>query len=336
MLREMNLGTRAWLRLGVLLSAGALAAGCSREPAPAAAPAAPAAGANAAAAGAALPGAAAATVAAASVSPDQAMAGVDAAPLLKALFGDYGTAKDGGVVATLNDPDQPGVQGLYLLSRVASTVLPGGETVLVFNGEACDEAGEAQTAHATPGLLSIFVLKREDAAGQGQGAWRVLRRHENFAALGSFGNVGTLSWVALAPGKVGLAAEHGGTWQGYTSMFLSLFDVGSPQPRDLMGEEQQVLADTEGACGGRVAECWFVRANWRVLPPAAGAPYGELVMDFDGEQRVATAASLAAAEANADDDNVVRTSKRVAGSARYVFDGKAYKLASGANPIPTF
>ena len=92
----------------------------------------------------------------------------------------------------------------------------------------------------------------------------------------------------------------------------------------------------DSACGGRVAECWFVRANWRVLPPAAGAPYGELVMDFDGEQRVATAASLAAAEANADDDNVVRTSKRVAGSARYVFDGKAYKLASGANPIPTF
>ncbi|KQV84867.1 hypothetical protein ASD15_06860 [Massilia sp. Root351] len=309
------------LILGAVLSAGALA-GCARQEAPAAVAATATAAATVAAPAASGP--------AVRVSPDLAMAGVDATPLLKALFGDYATAKDGGVVATLNDPDQPGSQGLYLLSRVASTVLPGGETVLVFNGEACNEAGEAQTAHATPGLLSFFLLKQE------QGAWRVLRRHENVAALGSFGNVGTLSWVALAPGKVGLAAEHGGTWQGYTSLFLALIDVSDPQPRDLMGEEAQVLADTEGACGGRVAECWDVRARWRILQPAAGARYGALAMDFDGEQRVATPASLAAADADADEDNVVRTTKRIGGSARYVYDGKAYKLASGANPIPTF
>jgi hypothetical protein len=329
MSRRMNVGSRAWLRLGVLLSAGALAAGCSREQAPAAnAVVAPAAAASAAAApaGPALPAAASTS------APDQASAGTgaDAAPLLKALFGDYATGKEGGVVASLADPDQPDAQGLYLLERVASTVLPGGETVLVFNGEACDDEGMAQTAHATPGLLSMFVLKQEG------GAWRVLRRNENFAALGSFGKPGTLSWVALGPGRVGLAAESGGTWQGYTSMFLSLFDVSDPKPRELMGTEAQVLADTEGACGGRVAECWDVRAHWRVLPAAAGARYGDVAMDFEGEQRVATAASLAAVEASGDENKAVRTTRRIAGSARYIFDGKVYKLASGTNPIPTF
>ncbi|MBB3117655.1 hypothetical protein [Pseudoduganella violacea] len=279
--------------------------GCSRDEAPAAP----------------VPQAtASADAAAAASAPLPAPAAVDEKVLLpqlmQAVFADAYRPASKDALAELPEPDERSVRSLHLITPTGAKVLENGLAALVVNGEMADEQGVTSTAHVTPGRLSVYLLRQE------QGKWVVQRRHENVAELGSMGQSGSAQWVTLAPGKPGLAMLHGGTWQGYSIRFLSLFDLSDENMRHMLGE--QVESDSEGACGPETSECWRVDGNWRIAAPADGQRYGDVLIDFSGEREALPQGV----------EGGKRVKRAVKGSARYSYRDGAYKLVDGANLVP--
>jgi hypothetical protein len=241
--------------------------------------------------------------------------------LLKAVFGKQYRAGTGDALATLPDPDDRKASGKYVVTAVANTVLKTGETVLVVNAEAANESGEADSGHASPGLLGVYIMRQQD------GAWTILKRHENIAALGSSGHFGGVDWVTLAAGKPGLAISSGGTWQGNTIESLSLFDLSAPQLRDLAGGIL-TYSSNEGACDpDGTQECWTMTGKWHLAPAKTAAAYDDLVFDFAGEVWTRPVNDK-------DEPSGPRQSRKTTGAARYAFDGHKFVLVEGANPVP--
>lgn len=240
-----------------------------------------------------------------------------------AVFGKNYRAAGKDALADLPDPDDRKTTSSYVVSPIAATVLENGQTVLVANAEDADGEGQARSAHASPGLLNVYVLSKEE------GKWKVLRRHENIAALGSFGNIGEVEWTSLAPGKPGLAVLHGGTWQGSTITLLSLFDLGSADMRDLSGEPVRIHSDNDDGCAPESDACWNVEGKWRFVSGKPDALYDDLLIEFSGEKSAPPKGDQAAKASEAD-----RVSTKVHSTARYAFDGTRYRLISGTNVAP--
>lgn len=297
------------------------------------------------------PATAAATAASATVAatPKTAPAAQQRAALMQAVFKDgYRPAKD-NALADLPDPDSRNRKLRMLLTPLTFTKLPTGELALAVNGEVADKDGEAIAGHASPGMLSMYLL-RDNA-----GVWEVTSRHENVAAMGSSGKVGTARWVKQTNGLQLLAVEGGGTWQGYTLTSLDLFDPSAGQVRSLIQEGLRIYSGNEGACGPETAHCWEINARWHLAPSTNGAKYDDLVMVFSGHEEKAIdtkpadyrdaygggdeeAPADAEAEAKAEPKSaatvVQRERKKVASTARYQFERGGYRLKSGANPVP--
>jgi hypothetical protein len=240
-----------------------------------------------------------------------------------AVFGKAYRSASNDAVVELPNPDNRNAVGSYVISPVATTVLPTGETVLIANAEDADDKGNPISAHASPGLLNVYFLRQE--AGQ----WKVLRRHENIAALGSFGNIGDVVWTTLAPGKPGFGVVHGWTGQGYSLEALSLFDLADSNMHDLTGDTINIHSDNDSACGPESMECWNITGEWRLLPGKAGTTYNDLIVEFSGEKTYAPQNGLQDGPREGG-----RVSKKILSSARYVFDGKRYQLVSGVNEAP--
>ncbi|UTY58365.1 hypothetical protein [Massilia sp. erpn] len=236
--------------------------------------------------------------------------------LMQAVFADAYRPATKDALAELPEPDERSVRSLHLITPTAAKVLENGLAALVVNGEMADEQGITSTAHVTPGRLSVYLLRQEN------GKWVLQLRHENVAELGSMGQSGSAQWVTLAPGKPGLAMLHGGTWQGYSIRFLSLFDLSDENMRHMLGEP--VESDSEGACGPETSECWQVAGNWRIAAPAEGQRYGDVLMDFSGAREALPQGA----------EGGKRVKHAVKGSARYSYRDGAYKLVSGANLVP--
>jgi hypothetical protein len=242
--------------------------------------------------------------------------------LLRAVFGKHYRPASKNALASLPDPDDRSATGEYVVTAVANTVLKTGETVLVVNAEQANAAGEAESAHASSGLLSVYLLR------QSAGQWNIIKRHENVAALGSHGQIGTVVWTMLGKDKPGLAVLNGGTWQGNSIESLALFDLGAANLRDLVAEGIAMHSDNEGACDpDGTTECWSITGKWRFAAPKAPADYDDLLIDFAGEQ--------SQRPANAEGEpSGPRTTDKVSGAARYAYDGKQYRLVDGANLVP--
>lgn len=250
------------------------------------------------------------------------------APLMRAVFGSQYRPDKGDALAPMPDVDNPGTRSPLVLSGVQSTQLPSGETVLVVAGEQVDENGNANSAHGSPGYLSLYLLRLEN------GQWNVLRRHENIAQLGSHGSIGMLKWVALGPGKTGLAAEHGMTGQGTTIMQLSLFDPAAEKVADLTGDGLQIHYDDEGGCSEMRERCASADAKWQLDAAAPAQTYYDLVLDIETTDRVAKPGAMDAGPKDGADD-IERDEQKSRMSARYGFvDGK-YRLREGKNPMET-
>lgn len=245
------------------------------------------------------------------------------ASLMAAVFGKNYRAASNDALADLPDPDDRKTINSYVLSPVAATVLANGETILVANAEVAGDDGRPTSGHASPGLLNVYVLSKDG------GRWKVLRRHENIAALGSSGQIGEVVWTTLAPGKPGLGILHGGTWQGATITLLSLFDVGSDDLRNLTGESIKIHSDNDGACAPESDECWHVDGKWRFVAGKPDAQYDDLLVEFSGEKSQRPGDGQTAPESKP-------VSTTVHSTARYAFDGKRYRLTSGANIVPEF
>ncbi|WP_317202183.1 hypothetical protein [Janthinobacterium sp.] len=286
-----------------LLLLCAAASACSQAEAPAAAP--PAASATATAA----------------PSADEQLA----AQLMAAVFGkDYRPGHGDALTALPDSSDRKSIAP-YVVTAVAQRVLADGTAVLVANAENADDNGEAESGHASPGLLNVFILKRDGAA------WRVLKRHENVDTLGADGHFGEVLWLQLAPGKAGLGILHGDTAQGYTMQQLSLFDLGAETLRDL-SNGISVHSDSEGACGPETDKCWDISGAWRFAPARGDSAYQDLLIDFSGHSEAAQA-DQAAPRGEA---TRARVRTAVHASARYAYDGKSYQLVEGENVVPEF
>ncbi|GAB2877529.1 hypothetical protein GCM10027277_53550 [Pseudoduganella ginsengisoli] len=245
------------------------------------------------------------------------------AELMQAVFGKDYRRDSGSAEVDLPDPEERNQTSKFLLTPVAMQVLADGTSVLVLNGEALDDNGTTMSAHGTPGLLSVYLLRKE--AGQ----WKVWRRHENIDGLGSNGSIGSVKWTMLADGKPGLAIEHGGTWQGHTITLLSLYDVTAENVSDLVGAIK-IHSDNTGWCGPATEKCWEVSGHWQFVRSNTGAAYDDLRVDFTGQEKIA----LAAVTDTETDVEPARKTVPITGSARYVFKDGGYQLANGENIVP--
>jgi len=234
--------------------------------------------------------------------------------LLRAAYDSEGG--DDYLLVDLPDVEQRDVTGSYRLEPVAMHELPDGRMALVANAQPADEHGEAMSAHATPGLLNVYVMHRE------AGRWEIDSRQENIASLGSFGKFGTVDWVSLGNGKPGFTVQHGGTWQGQTISYLSVFDLTERTMHDLT-QGLPLFSTDEGICGEN-RSCTSVEGKW-TFEKREGAGYDDLVLRFTGHEE--SRAEDAAASAP-------RVRKELRGMARYKFDGQHYVLIEGENIVP--
>lgn len=243
------------------------------------------------------------------------------ADLMRAVFGTRYRPATADALADMPDTEKPNASLRMVATAAGSTRLSTGETVLAVNADVAEADGTAMAGHSSPGVLSIYVL--DNAGGQ----WRVLRRHESVAALGSSGQIGEVKWVRLAKDKTGLAVLNGATYQGATVTYLALFDPMAAKVSDLMAEDPAVYSGNGDDCGPE-STCWEARADWRFEP--GSAVYDDLVLTIAGHQDVAK-------EPDAEIDEgkpVARVRQPLNGKARYVFDGRQYRLSEGENTIP--
>ncbi len=239
------------------------------------------------------------------------------AVLMQAVFGARYNAARGAAVTGLAGSDEP-----FVVTAIASTTLPDGRTVLVANADTAGEHGEAMQTHAAPGLLNIYVLKKQGKQ------WQVLARHENVDELGSGGHIGSASWVHPGKEKTALAIRHGGTWQGQTVAALSLYDVSNGNVRPLTRTSIPIHSDNEGACLS-TPPCWEIDGAWKFDSANPEAEYDDLVIDFSGE-------ASEPVEGDGDGKNTERTATLRDGRVRYRFDGNQYVLVEGENPVKKF
>lgn len=253
--------------------------------------------------------------------------------LMRAVYGNDYRADQGTALVRRPDADQPGAMYREVLEARTSTVLPGGETVLVVSGDVADDKGEARSGQAGGSSLNIYLLRETN------GNWEVVRRHEHVAELGDHGRIGTTRWVRQTNGRVLLAVEDTSASQGYSVTGLALFDPAAENIRNLVSDGIVVRSDSEGACTDESRHCWKAEAKWHTAPSTGGAPYDDLVLVFSGYEEQAAADSVAEPESGTPDgsestDLVKRTRVSLSGAARYAFDNGAYRLKVGKNPIP--
>jgi hypothetical protein len=300
-----------WLPLLLPLLLTMLLAACSRQATPAAASSAQPAAPVAAAASPVKP--MSVPAAARSLEEQQPLAD----ELMRALFGDGYLPERG--IAVIRMVDDAGRTGPYAVSPVAVTRLADGRTVVVANAADSNEAGEDLSAHASPGVLNVYLLKRDG------GAWTVLERHEHVAELGSSGSIGSVAWAMVGPDRPGFIVSSGGSWQGSTILGGNVYDL-SEGVRSL-GEFSE-HSDNGGACTPETEDCWEVDGAPRFVAREDGqpGPYWDIQVDYTGRHYTVTQ--------TADGKNVEHLKSSIRETGRYRFDGKVYKMVAGTDPVP--
>ncbi|WP_150127735.1 hypothetical protein [Janthinobacterium psychrotolerans] len=251
------------------------------------------------------------------------------AAMMLAIFGKHYRPGSEDALADLRDPDSKEAKAdklSYVLSAVSHKLLPDGRAILVANAETANTEGQAESSHASPGLLNVFYLAPKGKPGDE--AWQVVTRLENITALGSSGQLGDVHWVMLGAGKQGMAIRNGYTGQGYTITQLALFELGADTVTELAGSID-LHSDNDGACGPETQDCWLVDGNWHFAAARDGGAYDDLLVDFTGaSQKIKPGVQV---KENEDPPRVIT---QLNGRARYAFDGKTYKLVEGKNIVP--
>lgn len=242
--------------------------------------------------------------------------------LMQAVFGDRYQAERGNAVIEMDDGEGKGNTKLYAVTAVAVTRLDDGRTVLVANASDSNEAGEDLSAHATSGVLNVYLLTR----GSG-GPWQVLERHERVDELGSHGSIGSVAWAMVGPGRPGFVVSSGGTWQGDTILGGSVYDLADGV-RSLGGYSEH--SDNSGTCMPETKDCWDVDGAARFVAREGGqpGPYWDIVVDYTGKHYTISE--------TADDKETEHLKSTIKQAARYRFDGKVYKIVAGSDPVQGF
>ncbi len=262
------------------------------------------------------------------VQPPQAPAPAEKLPedatLMRAVFGaDYDANRKR---ATITQPvwNNPTERTSYAVTALAKTALPDGEVLLLATTRALDADGSLYDLQFSASLinpLNLYVLRKQD------GNWKIIKRHEEFDAGGSFRDSGMVRWVQLGQGKTGLAVVQANMEEGFSSEILSLYDVSHGDIRKLTHDDITVHSDNDGAYEPREF-CWNVTGKWKLAAAPTGTDYPDVLIEFTGKgmKKVDVATEDT-------DSNTACTTKPVKEKARYRFDGTSYKLIEGSAPV---
>jgi hypothetical protein len=237
-----------------------------------------------------------------------------AAEWMQAIFGDDYRAEDDTALVEIEDGEDA---GFWRMTLRAARELPDGRIAVVVNGAPSDENGTDMAGHVSPGMLSVFTLRRTE------GAWQTVKRYLNVTTMGSSGNIGFVKWIALGPGRPGIIVSSGGTWFGSTMADAEIYDLDGDM-RSLGGFPE--LSTNGGGCMPETKDCWDVGGKIGTVPAAAGQEYRDIVVDFQGKHFRVTEDTKG--------DLIEHPTRAVRESARYRFNGKQYMLVSGKNPVP--
>jgi hypothetical protein len=234
--------------------------------------------------------------------------------LMLAIFGDdYDTAA-GRALAIV---ESEGEENYFLMTLNGYTELADGRTVVAVNGHPSNEAGTDAAAHVSPGMLNLYFLR---PVGMG---WKVVERREHVASMGSWGEFGSVQWTEVGPGRPGFIVMSGWSGLGYSTEDFAIFELADGV-RMLGGFPKG--SNNGGACMPDTKDCWAVDSSIRFVDSPQGGAYRDMLVDFKGKHYTVTEDKRG---------NIVEHPKaRVLQTARYRFDGKAYVLVSGANPVP--
>ncbi|MDQ1815369.1 hypothetical protein RBA41_18875 [Massilia sp. CCM 9210] len=242
------------------------------------------------------------------------------AVLMHAIFGAKFNPAANEAPIEMSAPDQPGMR-MYTIEPVAHAFLPNGDAALVANALAVQAGRDGIRVHTEGGLLNVFILRKAD------GRWTLLKHHVNVARLGTWERIGTARFMHLAPGKPGLAMLYGSAFQGYVERYLSLFDLGAADLRDLTGDGIAVSASALACEPADTETCYEVASGWRFAVSASGAAYNDLVFQFRGEEDSKKDVRRKGGEG----PRLASDITRLDGAARYAYDGKTYVLVEGKN-----
>jgi hypothetical protein len=117
--------------------------------------------------------------------------------------------------------------------------------------------------------------------------------------------------------------SSGGTWFGSTIANAEIFDLDHDM-RSLGGFPE--LSSNAGGCVPETNDCWEVEGKISTEPSKHTKDYRDIVVEFAGKHFRVTE--------NANGDAVEHLTRTVTQTARYQFNGKAYVLISGKNPVP--
>lgn len=246
--------------------------------------------------------------AAAAVAPPQALDRERSPEIMRALFGAACDAAGESAHATVKID---GADTNVAMTLVSAATLPDGRVAAIVNGE------PEFASHGSAGILNVFLLRRE------QSGWTVVQRHTNAARLGPYGNIGSATWAALGTGRPGFILSWGDMGQGYSIDLADVFEIGNGI---LHRGQIKEGSSNGGACTPDEKECWTVEGRIRLAPDVQPNGYRDILVDFAGKRY-----TLEADSNGADVEHVVANVNQ---TARYRFDGKAYALTAGTNPVP--
>ncbi|ATQ73219.1 hypothetical protein CR152_00870 [Massilia violaceinigra] len=257
-------------------------------------------------------------------TPEELEAGAAAlrerAVLMHAIFGTKFNPAANEASIEMRAPDEPDMS-MYTIEPVAHAFLPNGDAALVANALIVRADRDGIRVHTDGGLLNVFILRQAD------GRWTLLKHHANVARLGTWERIGTAKFMHLAPGKPGLAMLYGSAFQGYVERYLSLFDLGAADLRDLTGDGIALSASALACEPADTETCYDVTSGWRFAVSASGAAYNDLVFQFRGEEDSKKDVRRKGAEG----PRLASDITRLDGAARYAYDGKTYVLVEGKN-----
>lgn len=230
---------------------------------------------------------------------------------MTAIFEDRYNATEGKTVIHIGEGDE----GQYLLmTPVSANQLDDGRIIVIVNGMPTDETGEDLPTHPEEGVVNIYTLRR---AG---GMLKVVERRQNVTTSGSFGNIGDISWIMLAPNRPGFMLTSTYTGFGDWISNTAIFELGQ-ELRELGGFSNS--SSNSGTCGSTGNECWDVDSTIRFAQePSNGLR--DLLVSFTEKHYTQTEG-----KDGAQVDKVLGNASYLA---RYHFDGKTYQLVSGKNP----
>ena len=246
--------------------------------------------------------------AAAAVAPPQVLDRKRSPEIMRAIFGDDYDAAGERALATVK---VDGADTTVVMTLVSAAALPDGRVAAIVNG------APELPSHASSGTLNVYLLRRAE------NGWTVARRHESIGRLGSYGDVGSATWAALGPGRSGFIMSSGYAGQGYSIDIADIFEIGDSVLRQ---GQFKTSSSNGGACTPDTEACWDVEGLVRFADDIQPNGYRDLLVDFTDKRYTISEGQ--------DGKSVEHRKPTVNRTARYRFDGKAYALVAGTNPVP--